>query len=43
MEQSENELLISYAEGVKVPYTVEPDLRKLAKKGFTKALFIDRT
>ena len=38
---SENELLISYAEGVKVPYTVEPDLLKLAKKGFTKALFID--
>ena len=39
---SENELLISYAEGVKVPYTVEPDLLKLAKKGFTKALFIDK-
>lgn len=37
----ENEKLISYAEGVKVPYTVEPDLIKLAKKGFTKALFIE--
>src|SRR5690554_1715764 len=38
---SENEKLISYAEGVKVPYTVEPDLVKLAKNGFTKALFIE--
>lgn len=37
----ENEELVSYAEGVKVPYTVEPDLHKLAEKGFTKALFID--
>jgi len=37
----ESEKLVSYAEGVKVPYTVEPDLIKLAKKGFTKALFIE--
>ena len=37
----ENEALVSYAEGVNVPYTVEPDLHKLAEKGFTKALFID--
>lgn len=37
----ENEELVSYAEGVLVPYTVEPDLLKLAEKGFTKALFID--
>lgn len=37
----ENEELVSYAEGVKVPYTVEPDLLKLAEKGFTKALFIE--
>ena len=37
---SANEKLISYAEGVKVPYTIEPDFVKLAKKGFTKALFI---
>lgn len=38
---SANEKLVSYAEGVKVPYTVEPDLFKLAEKGFTKALFIE--
>ena len=37
----ENEKLIDYAAGVKVPYTVEPDLLKLAEKGFTKALFIE--
>lgn len=37
---SANEKIISYAEGVKVPYTIEPDFVKLAKKGFTKALFI---
>ena len=37
----ENEELVTYAEGVKVPYTVEPNLHKLAEKGFTKALFID--
>lgn len=38
---SANEKLVSYAEGVKVPYTVEPNLFKLAEKGFTKALFIE--
>jgi len=38
---SENEKLITYSEEVKVPYMVEPDLFKLAKKGFTKALFIE--
>jgi len=37
----ENEKLIAYSEEAKVPYTIEPDLAKLAKKGFTKALFID--
>ena len=37
----ENEKLIGYVEGVKVPYTVEPDLLKLAEKGFMKALFIE--
>lgn len=38
--ESENDKLISYAEEVKVPYTIEPDFIKLAEKGFTKALFI---
>ena len=38
--ESENGKLISYAEEVMVPYTIEPDLGKLAKHGFTKALFI---
>lgn len=38
----ENEKLVDYAEGVMVPYTVEPDLLKLAEKGFTKALFIEK-
>jgi Cof subfamily protein (haloacid dehalogenase superfamily) len=37
----ENEKLIAYSEEAKVPYLIEPDLAKLAKKGFTKALFID--
>lgn len=37
----ENEKLVAYAAGVKVPYTVEPDLLKLAEKGFTKALIIE--
>lgn len=37
----ENDKLVSYAEGVKVPYTVEPNLLKLAEKGFTKALIIE--
>jgi Cof subfamily protein (haloacid dehalogenase superfamily) len=39
---SENEKLISYANAVNVPYSIEPDLGKLAKQGFTKALFIDK-
>ncbi|KAA0965479.1 HAD family phosphatase [Sporosarcina sp. ANT_H38] len=39
---SENDKLISYAEAVKVPYTIEPNLAKLAKHGFTKALFIEK-
>lgn len=38
---SENDKLISYAEAVKVPYTIEPNLANLAKHGFTKALFIE--
>lgn len=37
----ENDKLIAYAEKSKVPYQVEPDLGKLAKQGFTKALFIE--
>ncbi len=37
----ENETLVNYAKNTKVPYTVEPDLFKLAEKGFTKAIFID--
>lgn len=36
----ENDELISYAEDVKVPYTIETNLVKLATRGFTKALFI---
>lgn len=36
----ENERLILYAEKTKVPYKVEPDLRKLATRGFTKAIYI---
>lgn len=36
----ENERLITYAEKTKVPYKVEADLRKLATKGFTKAIYI---
>ncbi|WP_255485613.1 Cof-type HAD-IIB family hydrolase [Sporosarcina sp. BP05] len=38
--ESENDKLISYAEEVMVPYTIEPDLGKIARHGFTKALFI---
>lgn len=38
---AETDKLIAYAEAVQVPYTVEPDLVGLAKKGFTKLLFID--
>lgn len=37
----ENEKLIAYANAVKVPYVVEPDLMKLAQKGITKFLFIE--
>ncbi len=36
----ENDHLVTYADKVKVPYKVEPDLRKLADKGFTKAIYI---
>lgn len=36
----ENERLMRYAEKTKVPYQVEPDLRKLAMKGFTKAIYV---
>ena len=36
--ESENDKLISYAEEVVVPYTIEPDLGKIARHGFTKAL-----
>ena len=39
--EAETDKLIAYAEAVQVPYTVEPDLVGLAKKGFTKLLFID--
>ena len=38
----ENDKLIDYAAGVKVPYTVEPDLFKLVETGFTKALIIEK-
>lgn len=38
---TENELLQQYAQDVNVPYVIEPDLGKLAGRGFTKALFID--
>ena len=38
---AETDKLSTYAEAVQVPYTVEPDLIRLAKKGFTKLLFID--
>lgn len=38
---SENELLQQYSRDVKVPYIIEPDLTKLANRGFAKALFID--
>ncbi|SDH13943.1 hypothetical protein SAMN04487975_10356 [Planococcus glaciei] len=37
----ENDKLIAYAEAVKVPYRIEPDLIKLAEKGVTKLLFIE--
>lgn len=36
----ENDRLKKYAEKTNVPYKVEPDLRKLAEKGFTKAIYI---
>ena len=38
---AETDKLSTYAQAVQVPYTVEPDLIRLAKKGFTKLLFID--
>lgn len=38
---AETDKLIAYAKAVEVPYTVEPDLTRLAQKGFTKLLFID--
>lgn len=38
---AETDKLIAYAEAVQVPYAIEPDLIKLAQKGFTKLLFID--
>ncbi len=37
----ENDKLVAYAKGTNVPYTVEPNLAKLAEKGFIKALFIE--
>ncbi|EIM05505.1 cof family hydrolase [Planococcus antarcticus DSM 14505] len=37
----ETDKLVAYAEAVQVPYAIEPDLIKLAQKGFTKLLFID--
>ncbi|MDN7225756.1 Cof-type HAD-IIB family hydrolase [Planococcus sp. N064] len=37
----ENDKLIAYAEAVKVPYRIEPNLIKLAEKGVTKLLFIE--
>lgn len=36
----DNERLSLYAKKVQVPYTVEPNLRALAKKGFAKAIYI---
>lgn len=39
----ENDKLMAYAEKSKVPYQVEPDFSKLAKQGFTKALFIEES
>ncbi|MEK5039351.1 Cof-type HAD-IIB family hydrolase [Sporosarcina sp. FSL K6-3457] len=39
----ENDKLIAYAKKSKVPYQVEPDFSKLAKNGFTKALFIEES
>ena len=38
---SENDKIIEYSKKSKVPYKIEPDLGKLAKQGFTKALFIE--
>lgn len=38
---AENDKLIAYAEAVKVPYRIEPDLIKLTKKGVTKLLLIE--
>ncbi len=38
---SENDKIIEYSKKSKVPYKIEPDLAKLAKQGFTKALFIE--
>ncbi|WP_203246409.1 Cof-type HAD-IIB family hydrolase [Sporosarcina beigongshangi] len=38
---SESDKLIAYSKKSKVPYKVEPDLGKLANRGFTKALFIE--
>ena len=35
---SENEKLITYSEAAKVPYKIESNLDKLAKRGFTKNL-----
>ncbi|MBT2581201.1 Cof-type HAD-IIB family hydrolase [Planococcus sp. ISL-109] len=35
--------VMAYSKEVKVPYTIEPDLLKLAQKGFTKLLFINET
>ncbi|MBZ5202219.1 HAD family phosphatase [Planomicrobium chinense] len=37
----ENDKLIAYAEAVKVPYQIEPDLIKLVQKDVTKLLFIE--
>ncbi len=38
---SENDKIIEYSKKSEVPYKIEPDLGKLAKQGFTKALFIE--
>lgn len=38
---AETDKLVAYAKAVNVPYVIEPDLMKLAPKGFTKLLFID--
>ena len=38
---AETDKLVAYAKAVNVPYAIEPDLMKLAQKGFTKLLFID--